>query len=80
MSSSCFWFRVVMYATISSVRFNSHMFCLGVHVLFILFLRKLVSIMVSISDDVCVNSNTTGITSGAGTANPSGAPKFTPVL
>ena len=29
---------------------------------------------------VSFNSNTTGVTCGAGTANPSGASEFTPVL
>jgi hypothetical protein len=40
----------VMYATISSVRFYSHLFCRE----FMFYLRILVSIMVSIADDVCV--------------------------
>jgi hypothetical protein len=36
--------------------------------------------MISIPDDVRVllNSNTTGVTSGAGNANPSGASEITP--
>jgi len=53
--------------------------------LFVLFyecyLRKLLSNTIFISDDVRVfNSNTTGVTSGAGTAYPSGAPEFTPIF
>jgi len=58
--------------------FYSHLICRGFHVLFMLvvFLRILVSNTVSITDNVCVvylmNSNTTGITSGAATAITSG--------
>jgi hypothetical protein len=80
--SSRFWFCVVKYATISAkndVRFVFTLICfVGVHVLFMLvvFLRILVSNTGSITDDVCVvyliNSNTTGISSGAGTAITSG--------
>jgi len=42
----------------------------------------MVSNTISISDDVRVidNSHTTGVTNGAGTANPSGAPEFTHVF
>ena len=45
-----------------------------------IYLRMVVSSTISISDDVSFNSNTTGVTSEAGTAYPSGASEFTPVF
>ena len=59
-----------MYATISSVRFYSHLFCRGF--MFYFYVNWCPSRFPFQMMFVSFNSYTTGITSGAGTANPSG--------
>ena len=77
-----------MSATISaqiwcSIHLKSHLF-MGAHVLFILpciYLRLLVSYPIPFQIlFVSINSNLTGVTCGAGTASPSGAPAFNPAF